>query len=54
LLFRFHDPSEVVEIDDKCVQRTLAGKPEKTGLFGTRSVDGRIILKWIVRKHGVD
>jgi len=31
----------------------FVGKPEGRGLLGRTKIDGRIILRWIVRKRGV-
>jgi len=40
------------------VYRDLVGKPEKKRPLGDPGVDGRIILRWIIRKwmwgHGLD
>jgi len=32
------------------LNKVLRGKPEGKSLFGRPGVDGRIILKWIIRK----
>ena len=36
--------------DRRGVFRILVGKPEKRGHLGDAVVDGRIILRWIIRK----
>jgi hypothetical protein len=36
------------ETDEKCIQ-ILVGKPEKKRLLTRPRVDGRIILKWILK-----
>jgi hypothetical protein len=35
------------------VYRVLVGKPERKRLLGSPGLDGRIILKWIIRKWNV-
>jgi hypothetical protein len=35
------------------VYRVLVGKPKRERPFGRQSVDGRIILRWILRKWNV-
>ena len=32
------------------VHKVLVGKPEERGHWGDQDVDGRIILRWILRK----
>jgi hypothetical protein len=39
--------------DKKCIQ-ILARKPKGKGLLGRLGTDGRIILKWILQKQGVN
>jgi hypothetical protein len=36
------------------VHRVLVGRPEGRDQWGDRGVDGRIILRWIFRKWGLD
>jgi hypothetical protein len=38
----------------KSVYRVLVGKPEGKRPIGRPDVDGRIILRWIFRKWGVE
>ena len=39
--------------EGKGVYRVLVGKPERKTPLGKPGVDGRIILRWILRKWGV-
>ena len=36
--------------EDRGVHRVLVGKPEGKSSLGDQDVDGRIILRWILRK----
>ena len=36
--------------EDRGVHRVLVGKPEGKNYWGDQGVDGRIILRWILRK----